>query len=64
MAAPKSHVKNGGKAWDTVKPLHKWFKDLSRVLLVDDDSYKVLSVALAYCMHAHEPACKNASKLI
>ena len=41
MAAPMHHMERGGKQWDTVKPLHMWFKDVSRVLLVDDDSYKV-----------------------
>ena len=41
MAAPMVHMESGGKQWDTVKPLHMWFKDVSRVLLVDDDSYKV-----------------------
>ena len=35
------HVKGGGKEWDTVKPLHKWFKHMHRVLLMDDDAYKV-----------------------
>ena len=41
VAAPMHHMESGGKQWDTVKPLHMWFKDVSRVLLVDDDSYKV-----------------------
>lgn len=41
VAAPKSHISNGGNTWDTVKPLHMWFMDLSRVFLVDDDAYKV-----------------------
>ncbi len=45
-AAPDSHIKGGGNTWDTVKPLNKWFKDLSRVFLVDDDAYKVRSCAL------------------
>ncbi len=35
------HVIEGGKEWDTVKPLHKWFKHMHRVLLMDDDAYKV-----------------------
>jgi len=26
----------GGRPWDTVKPLHKYFNALSRVALVDD----------------------------
>ena len=38
--AAASHVAAGGKDWDTVKPLHKWFKHLHRVLLMDDDAYK------------------------
>ena len=41
VAAPASHVDGGGKAWDTVKPLHTWFKDLRKVILVDDDAFKV-----------------------
>lgn len=41
VAAPKHHIDNGGKAWDTVKPLNRWFKDLSRVVIVDDDAFKV-----------------------
>ncbi len=41
VAAPMHHMESGGKQWDTVKPLHMWFKDVSRVLLVDDDFYKV-----------------------
>ena len=35
------HVQRGGKEWDTCKPLHKWFKHMHRVLLMDDDAYKV-----------------------
>jgi hypothetical protein len=41
IAAPSGHMDGGGNAWDTVKPLHKWFKHLNRVILVDDDAYKV-----------------------
>lgn len=41
VAAPMHHRESGGNKWDTVKPLHIWFRDISRVLLVDDDSYKV-----------------------
>lgn len=41
IAAPDHHVQGGGNAWDTVKPLHRWFKYLHRVILVDDDAYKV-----------------------
>jgi hypothetical protein len=37
----QDHVASGGKAWDTVKPLGKWFQDLRRVVLVDDDAFKV-----------------------
>ena len=39
-----SHIAAGGKEWDTIKPLHKWFKHLHRVLLMDDDAYKVSTV--------------------
>lgn len=42
--ASAQHVKAGGNAWDTCKPLHKWFKYLHRVLLMDDDAYKVMLV--------------------
>jgi len=31
-----------GKPWDTVKPLGKYLDDLTRVVLFDDDSYKIL----------------------
>lgn len=30
------------KAWDTVKPLHRYFTELSKVILVDDDEPKSL----------------------
>ena len=29
------------KAWDTCKPLSKYFKELSKIVLLDDDDYKV-----------------------
>ncbi|GIL89115.1 hypothetical protein Vretimale_16148 [Volvox reticuliferus] len=38
--APAGHVDAGGKAWDTTKPLGRYFSRLDRVVLVDDDSYK------------------------
>ncbi|KAK3233723.1 hypothetical protein CYMTET_56006 [Cymbomonas tetramitiformis] len=38
-AAPETHQ---GDAWDTVKPLHWWFEDLSRVLLIDNEAFKAL----------------------
>lgn len=41
LLAPPSHREAGGKAWDTVKPLYKLFRKLHRVLLVDDDAFKV-----------------------
>lgn len=41
--ASADHIAAGGKEWDTIKPLHKWFKHLDRVLLMDDDDYKVSS---------------------
>lgn len=41
VKASASHMASGGKEWDTVKPLHKWFRHVDRVLLMDDDAYKV-----------------------
>jgi hypothetical protein len=43
---PASHgllcgLQAGGDPWDTVKPLSRWFTHLHRVLLFDDDAYKV-----------------------
>lgn len=43
-AAPTSHIAAGGREWDTVKPLGKLFTRLHRVLLVDDDAFKVMDV--------------------
>jgi hypothetical protein len=43
------HVEAGGKEWDTVKPLHKWFKHMHRVLLMDDDAYKVCTLFQLGC---------------
>ncbi|GAB4814301.1 hypothetical protein N2152v2_001347 [Parachlorella kessleri] len=37
----------GGKPWDTVKPLQRYFADLSRVLLVDDSPHKSLPAEAA-----------------
>jgi hypothetical protein len=42
MLCVQEHAANGGKAWDTVKPLSKWFRHMDRVVLVDDDAFKVL----------------------
>ena len=39
--APVAHVAAGGDAWDTVKPLGQYFPNLRRVILVDDDHWKV-----------------------
>ena len=39
--APEEHKAASGKAWDTVKPLARYFSKLHRVLLVDDDAFKV-----------------------
>lgn len=40
--APHHHISNGGNAWDTVKPLAKAFGGRAhRIVLVDDDAYKV-----------------------
>ena len=38
--APAEHVRSGGDPWDTVKPLGRYFPDLRRVILVDDDHWK------------------------
>ncbi|GIL68459.1 hypothetical protein Vafri_21736 [Volvox africanus] len=42
-AAPAGHVDAGGNAWDTSKPLGRYFSRLDRVVLVDDDSYKSIA---------------------
>ncbi len=31
----------GGNTWDTIKPLGSYVRDVKRVVLVDDDAYKV-----------------------
>lgn len=41
LEAPLHHRMNGGKEWDTVKPLDRYFSKLDRVLLIDDDAFKV-----------------------
>jgi hypothetical protein len=38
-----SHVRSGGKPWDTVKPLGHWFSRMHRVVLLDDDGYKAVA---------------------
>ena len=48
MQVPAQHITSGGKSWDTVKPLHPYFQRLHRVLLVDDDAFKVC-VGAALC---------------
>lgn len=52
--APAAHRAAGGKAWDTVKPLGRIFQRLGRVLLVDDDAFKV-GVWLSLVM-SHSPS--------
>lgn len=49
--APQTHMAAGGKAWDTVKPLHKYFKNLHRVILMDDDAYKALASEQGNMLH-------------
>lgn len=49
MQVPAHHVTQGGKAWDTVKPLHPYFRRLDRVLLLDDDGFKVGSSPTTLC---------------
>lgn len=46
-ALQKLIEERGGKPWDTVKPLHRYFADLSRVLLVDDSPHKSLPAEAA-----------------
>ena len=41
QTAPQDHIVSGGKDWDTVKPLTRYFGRMHQVLLVDDDEYKV-----------------------
>ena len=36
----------GGKSWGTVKPLGRYFPDLRRVILVDDDHLKVSPLSI------------------
>ena len=57
------HVKGGGKEWDTVKPLNKWFKHMHRVLLMDDDAYKVPTLCQlgCDCMSAYVTCAASAS---
>lgn len=43
--APAEHKTAGGKAWDTVKPLGRHFRNLARVVLIDDDAFKVRPAA-------------------
>ena len=57
MDAPASHKASGGKAWDTVKPLHQHFRRLDRVVLVDDDAFKVLRPETLLMGHMRE-ACE------
>lgn len=44
--APREHKESGGKQWDTVKPLSKFFARMHRICLVDDDEFKVASGAV------------------
>ncbi|KAL0046319.1 hypothetical protein WJX82_009128 [Trebouxia sp. C0006] len=58
--AAGSLIEPGRKAWDTVKPLHKWFKHLHRVLLLDDDAGKAANgeaqnMILVHCWKDEEP---------
>ncbi|KAL4428251.1 hypothetical protein ABPG75_002340 [Micractinium tetrahymenae] len=39
-AAQEDIAARGGRPWDTVKPLAKYFAELGRVLLVDDSAHK------------------------
>ena len=50
---------SGGKDWDTVKPLYKWFKHLHRVLLMDDDAYKAGCTAPCFLPNTAVDACNG-----
>jgi hypothetical protein len=54
--AGKRHVAAGGNPWDTVKPLHCHFRNIHRVILVDDDAYKVCGGQGMRGMRAERPA--------
>ena len=41
ISASVDHKLNGGKDWDTMKPLHCYFSRIHQTLLVDDDAFKV-----------------------
>jgi len=42
LAKDVGAARAGGKPWDTVKPLGRYFTDLSRIILVDDSPHKSL----------------------
>ena len=46
MDATQEHKASGGKDWDTVKPLARYFSKLDRLLLIDDDAYKVHAIKI------------------
>ena len=51
--ASAAHMKAGGNEWDTVMSLHKWFKHLDRVLLIDDLADKARFLASCCLTFAH-----------
>ncbi|GLC33747.1 hypothetical protein PLESTB_000111500 [Pleodorina starrii] len=60
--APAGHLDAGGNAWDTLKPLGRYFSRLDRVLLVDDDAYKSIAgeeanMLLVPCWQEHDVGC-------
>jgi DNA polymerase sigma len=42
LATEVGATREGGKPWDTVKPLARYFQDLTQVILVDDSPHKSL----------------------
>lgn len=48
------HKRTGGRAWDTVKPLQRYFSKMSQTLLVDDDFYKVSRLCFITEILSHE----------
>lgn len=42
LASELNIVRPGGKPWDTIKPLSRYFADLTQLVLVDDSPHKAL----------------------
>ena len=75
VPAPQGHVAattgdaSTAKAWDTVKPLGRWFSRLHRVVLVDDDAYKACpgeqpNMVRVPCWDDSERGCEVLQRLV